>query len=127
MFVLSYIKGPNIDDWVADQVEILNEKTTRVQNPIDRADKVLWNDFNTAFTTAFTDTAKEQVAHQKLMALKMYKDDVDSYIATFGNLVKAAGYDHNTKGTMHLFAQGLRPELLRAILYSNNIPDTIDN
>jgi hypothetical protein len=104
MFVLSYIKGPNIDDWVTDQVEILNEKTTRAQNPILRTDEALWNDFNTAFTTAFTDTAKEQVAYQKLMALKMYKDDIDSYIATFGNLVKAAGYDYNTKGTIHLFA-----------------------
>jgi hypothetical protein len=127
IFILSYIKGPNIDDWVVEQVDALNEKTTRAQNCLDRIDEALWNDFNTAFTTTFTDTAKKQVAHQKLMALKMYKDNIDSYIATFRSLVKAAGYDCNAKGTMHLFAQGLRPELLKEILYSNNIPDTIDN
>jgi hypothetical protein len=127
MFVLSYIKGPNVDDWVAEQVEALNEKVNRQQNPILWTDEQLWNDFNTKFTADFTDTAKEQVAHQKLMALKMFKDDIDSYIATFGALVKAAGYDCNAKETMHLFAQGLRLELLRAILYSNTIPDTIEN
>jgi hypothetical protein len=127
MFDLSYIKGPNVDDWVAEQVDALNEKTTRAQNCLDRTDEVLWNDFNTAFTTAFTDTAKEQVTHQKLMALKICKDNIDSYITTFGSPVKVAGYNCNAKGTMHLFAQELRPELLRAILYSNNIPDTIDN
>src|SRR5579863_4202041 len=41
---------------------------------------------------------------QKLMPLKMYKDDLDTYISTFRHLVREANYDHNACGTMHLFA-----------------------
>ena len=126
MYILSLMRGPNVDDWVYDQVTALREKTTRAQNPIGRDNEVLWNDFNTAFTNAFTDTAKEQNAHQKLMALKMFRDDIDSYITTFGHLVREASYDRDTPGTMHLFAQGLKPDLLRAILYSTTIPTTIE-
>ena len=88
IYILSLMKGPNVDDWVHDQVTALREKTTRNQNPIDRNDEVLWNNFNTAFTNAFTNTAKEQTTHQKLMALKMYKNDIDNYITTFENLVE---------------------------------------
>ena len=127
MYILSLMKGPIVDDWVHDQVTALREKTTRNQNPIDRNDEVLWNDFNTAFTNAFTDTAKEQTAHQKLMALKMYKNDIDNYIATFENLVRDAGYDRTSTGTMHLFAQGLNPQILKDILYSNTIPTTMND
>jgi len=83
MYALSLMRGPNIDDWVNDQVLLLRELTTRAQNPIDRNDPNLWNDFNTRFTNAYTDTAKKQTAQQKLMALKMYQDDLDTYISMF--------------------------------------------
>ena len=56
----------------------------------------------------------------------MFKDDLDTYISTFTNLCKQANYDCNAEGTMHLFAQGLKCELLQAILYGQGaIPDTI--
>jgi len=45
MYVLSLMRGPNIDDWVNDQVLLLRELTTRAQNPINRNDLQLWNDF----------------------------------------------------------------------------------
>jgi hypothetical protein len=38
------------------------------------------------------------------MALKMHKSDIDTYISTFKNLVREAGYNCNAKGTVHLFA-----------------------
>ena len=127
MYALSLMRGPNIDDWANDQVLLLRELTTRAQNPIDRNDPQLWTDFNNAFTAAYTDTAKKQTTQQKLMALKMYKDDLDTYISTFTHLCKQSNYDRNAEGTMHLFAQGLKCELLQAILYgSGAIPDTID-
>jgi len=60
------------------------------------------------------------------MALKMYRDDLDTYISTFNNLCKQANYDCTAEGTMHIFAQGLKPELLKAILYGQGtIPNTI--
>ena len=60
------------------------------------------------------------------MALKMYKSDIDSYIATFENLVREASYNRDAKGTMHLFTQGLRPDLLQTLLYLPTIPETMD-
>jgi hypothetical protein len=63
---------------------------------------------------------------QKLMALKMHKSDIDTYISTFENLVREAGYNCNAKGTVHLFAQGLCPNLLRTLVYLPAIPVTID-
>jgi len=61
------------------------------------------------------------------MALKMYKDDLDMYISTFDHLCKQANYDCTAEGTMHIFAWGLKPELLQAILYGQGaIPNTID-
>jgi hypothetical protein len=63
---------------------------------------------------------------QKLMALKMHKSDIDTYISTFKNLVREAGYNHDAKGTVHLFAQGLCPDLLRTLIYLPAIPVTMD-
>jgi len=93
MYALSLMRGPNVDDWVNDQVLKLRERNTRQQNPIDRTDVHHWDDFNNAFTTAFTDTALEQTAQQKLLAIRMHKYDLDTYIATFNYLCREACYD----------------------------------
>ena len=77
-YALSLMRGPHINDWVNDRVTILRESSTRQQNPIPRNDEQHWNDLKTAFESAYTDTAKVQTATQKLMALKMYKSDIDS-------------------------------------------------
>src|SRR5437588_4146868 len=126
MYALSLMNGPNIDDWAHVQVTMLRERSTRAQNPIPRANEQHWNDFKNAFECAFTDIAKEQTATQKLIALKMHKSDIDTYISTFENLVREAGYNHNAKGTVHLFAQGLCPDLLRTLIYLPAIPVTMD-
>ena len=61
------------------------------------------------------------------MALKMYQDDLDTYISTFKHLCTQAGYDITTEGTKHLFAQGLKGKLLESILYrQGGIPNTIN-
>ena len=61
------------------------------------------------------------------MALKMYKNDIDTYISTFENLASEAGYNRDAKGTIHLFAQGLQPNLLCTLLYLPAIPQTMDD
>jgi hypothetical protein len=60
------------------------------------------------------------------MALKMYKSDIDMYISTFENLVLEAGYNCDAKGTIHHFAQGLQPDLLKTLVYLPVIPTTMD-
>ena len=58
----------------------------------------------------------------------MHKNDLDTYIATFNHLCREAGYDCTAKGTIYLFAQGLNPQILKAILYgAGAIPTTADD
>jgi hypothetical protein len=54
------------------------------------------------------------------------RSNVDTYISTFENLVWEAGYNHDAKGTVHLFAQGLHPNLLKTLVYLPAIPVTMD-
>jgi hypothetical protein len=126
IYALSLMNGPNIDNWAYAQVTTLRDRSTQAQNPIPRADEQHWNNFKTTFKCAFTDIAKEQTATQKLMALKMHKSDIDTYISTFENLVTEVGYNCDAKGTVHLFAQGLCPDLLRTLIYLPAIPTTMD-
>jgi hypothetical protein len=126
MYALLLMNGPNINDWAHAQVTTLRDRSTHAQNPIPRANEQHWNDFKNAFEHAFTDIAKEQMAMQKLMALKMHKSDIDTYISTFENLVQEAGYNHDAKGTVHLFAQGLCPDLFQTLIYLPAIPVTMD-
>src|SRR6201991_1157493 len=62
ILALSYMKVPNILDWKADECKKLNEKVTRAANPILRTEEVLWDEFKANFETAFTNTAKKQIA-----------------------------------------------------------------
>ena len=71
VLALSFMRGPNINDWKADQLKLLIEKTTRAANPIPNTDPVLWTEFETAFNTAFTNTTEKQTAHSDLLKLKM--------------------------------------------------------
>ena len=58
LFCLTLIKGPKINDWRQDQVKALCKKVTCTNNPIGHDNPVLWTNFETTFTTAFTDTAR---------------------------------------------------------------------
>ena len=90
---LHFIRGPNVNDWVKEQLTSLTNKVTHPMNPIGHGDEVLWNDFEQAFRAAFTDTTKKQTVHMKLHALKMRVGGLDDYITTFEHLAALAGYD----------------------------------
>ena len=83
LFCLTLIKGPRVDDWCQDQVKALRKKVTRTNNPIGRDNPILWTDFETAFTAAFTDTARVQNAAATLEQLRMKGDDINTYTFTF--------------------------------------------
>jgi hypothetical protein len=126
MQALSLIKGPLVDDWKDDQIDSLIEKTSRAANPIGKDNPVLWNEFQTAFDTAFSDTTAKQKAHAAIQMLEMQGKDLDGYIATFKHLAKEAGYTLDTEGTIQLFAHGLPKGLASAIMYRDNQPGTMD-
>jgi Retrotransposon gag protein len=73
---------------------------------ISQSDETLWTDFEAAFTTAFTDTAKED-AYQKLKHLKMKDELIDNYIMAFNSLAAKAGWELGNAGTIDAFHSGL--------------------
>ena len=126
-YALSLIKGPLVKDWVKDQVAELVDKTTRAVDRVGQNEDRLWNEYAAAFDAAFTDTTKKQQAFNKLQHLRMRADDLDSYVATFKHLAKVAGYTMNEPGTTYLFALGLKPGLMDAILHRDTQPVTLDD
>ena len=126
MLALSYMRGPNINDWKAAQRRALNVKVNRTQNPILRTDEQLWTDFETDFANAFTDTTRQQQAINTLLRLKMKQGDLDTYIAKFRHYAEQAGYDTNASATVNIFAQGLNPALASACLDRDTQPNTMD-
>ncbi len=119
---LSYMCGPNIDAWVDAQETALEAKTTCVANPIAETDKVLWNEFETAFKAVWKDTTCTQNAYEQLMKLEMKNGDVDTYIATFERLADAAKWEANAKGTIAHFKVGLQDHIHRRILFRETWP-----
>ena len=87
---------------------------------------MLWNEFETAFLAAWTDTSKKQNAYDQLMRLTMNGWDVDTYIATFDRLTLAAGWDSNSEGTIAKFREGLSKGVHSKALDRDHIPRTID-
>ena len=56
----------------------------------------------------------------------MQKDDLDNYYSRFQHLATHAGFDCDAHATIDLFAKGLKPQLLQAILNRDNTPNTMD-
>jgi Retrotransposon gag protein len=118
---LSLIRGPKVDDWVDEQLKELEQKVRTTP----RSDETLWTDFEVAFTTTFTDTAKKEDAYQKLKHLKMKDELVDDYITAFNSLAAKAGWELSNAGTIDAFRSGLRPGTLNAIMNRDTWPDTM--
>src|ERR1700761_5066168 len=100
--VLSYIRGPTVDDWVSAQDRKL-ERCLLAPNHADYiADTTeqLWTDFEAAFKAAWKDSERTQSAYEQLMKLTMKEYNIDSYTATFEQLTLAAGWEPNTQGTI---------------------------
>src|SRR6266566_8856576 len=96
---LSLIRGPLVNDWVFDQIQILRNRHSRAVDPVGKDQAEHWNEFITAFNTAFVDSTKAQQAHIALQQLNMRGDNLDSYATTFKQLAKVAGYDLTNLGT----------------------------
>ena len=101
---ISFITGPNVDDWAENQLDQLEEKTSPVNpNRYADTDERLWTEFETAFQAAYQDTTRAQDAYTALMQLEMKETDIDTYIATFDRLVARAGWATSDKGIMEKF------------------------
>jgi hypothetical protein len=78
MMMLSYMKGPKIDDWVREKATLLE---TAVSNgTANLNDEHIWNMFIEEFTEAFMDTMRREQATLDLINIQMKGEDLDTYI-----------------------------------------------
>ena len=88
---LSYIKGPNVDDWVSAMTDNMYEKVhggPRGWAATHQPDnKDLWNKFAQEFANTFADTALAEHAYAELTKLSMKGKEANQYIAMFERLI----------------------------------------
>ena len=125
---ISFITGPNVDDWAENQLDQLEEKTSPTNpNRYADTDERLWTEFEAAFQATYQDTTRAQDAYTALMQLEMKGMDIDTYIATFDRLVARAGWATSDKGIIEKFRNRLVRWLALDIMHKyDNIPATLD-
>ena len=109
---LSYIAGPLVEAWKEEQLMLLERN---IAANILEGDEAHWTTFLTNFTNAFTNMNKKNDAYRDLVALK-HKDDLDTFIARFKQLVTATELDIDSHGVIELLKQGLKQVLIQNIL-----------
>src|SRR5260221_13480834 len=109
---LSYITGPLVEAWKEEQLTLLERS---IANNVADTDEVHWDTFDTNFKSAFTNTNKKNDAYRELQGLK-HKDDLDTFIARFKQLVTAAELDLDSHGVIELLKQGLKQALAQNVL-----------
>ena len=80
---MTYMDGPQVDDWVHAQSQWLEDQ---IANGVAENDEALWNTFEQHFQSAFIDTTKKEDALTTMLALQMKGDDLNTYLATFEHL-----------------------------------------
>jgi hypothetical protein len=130
---LGFMDGPKVIGWAQQQAELLER---RVLGYIDDNnnfiapthpdnDEFVWNDMLSQFTRAFTHTTEADDAFIELQNCKMGERSPDEYIAEFNELSRKAHWDHDNRGTIELFKQGLPVIIHRRILGRDTIPQTM--
>jgi hypothetical protein len=84
MMMLSYMKGPKIDDWVHKKATLL--ETAVSNSTANPNDEHVWNTFIEEFTEVFTDTTRREQVMLDLINIQMKGEDLDTYISTFHHL-----------------------------------------
>jgi len=105
---LSYIAGPLVEAWKEEQLTLLE---CNIAANVLEGNEVHWTTFQTNFVNAFTNTNKKNDTYHELQKLE-HKDDLDTFIARFKQLVTAAELDIDSHRVIELLKQGLKTALL---------------
>ena len=120
MLFLTFIKGPDVQEWASSQVGWLG---SRILAGAGRNEEHLYDTVMDSFNTAFTDTMSLQKAKAEFCTLKMENGELDTYIAKFERLARMAGYNLTDQMVLDQFSSGLNPGLFAAII-NNTDPHT---
>jgi hypothetical protein len=122
LLALSFIKGPNVVNWVETQTDQIEEELHEVGGDEEYED--LWQDFLKRFKKAYVSTTMREDAYVKMQKLQMKGDQLDEYIADHSTLVAELGWDQNSEMSCHSFREGLPRPLAKTILQNEGLPET---
>jgi hypothetical protein len=104
-YALTFIKGPQVDDWaydMADQLSIKVEGNPITGDPPTHAE-------------GDQDSTRKQDAYSRLTKMELNMDKVDTSITLFKHLIREAGWGPDAEGTIKLFQDILPVGLHRTI------------
>ena len=119
MLFLTFIKGPNVQEWVGLQVAWLGRW---IRQGARRTEEYLYDTVMDTFNTAFTDTMSMQKAKAEFQTIKMEGGNLDTNIAKFKRLTWLASYDLQNQMVLDQFGSGLTSGLYIAIVNSAKEP-----
>ena len=119
MTFLTFIKGPNIQEWVSLHVRWLG---SQIHNGARKTEEYLFNTVIDSFHSAFTDTMSMQKAKDEFQNIKMEGGDLNAYVAKFERLARLAGYNLQNQLVLNKIGSGLTTGLYIAIVNSAEEP-----
>src|SRR6266404_9240999 len=120
---LSYIQGPEVQDWVTHELQWLREQVHG--NHVLPNNPWLWAQMMVHFGNAFVDMMTQAKARNELTKLRMEGGHIDEYIAKFERYVTMAGYGVDEPTVLEKFIKGLPTPLARNCVKMDN-PDSWD-
>ncbi len=120
---LSYIQGPEVQDWVTHELRWLREQVHG--NHVLPNNPWLWAQMMVHFGNAFVDTMTQAKARNELTKLRMEGGHINEYIAKFERYVTMAGYGVDEPTILEKFIKGLPTPLARNCVEMDN-PDSWD-
>jgi hypothetical protein len=110
IITLNHIRGERVDRWVASKMRWLG---TVSNDPNLLQGQDIWSVFKEDFLKEFVYPAERAKARKEIENIKMEGIELDAYIHNFRALAHRAQYNLNALYTIHLFLQGLPPDLVR--------------
>ena len=105
MLFLTYIQGNIINKWIVAMSRWLNRQ---IAGGIHDDSEELWRAVDDAFRCRFANTLERETAQAELKkGIKMKDGDIDTYVTTFEQLARKAGYPLDSDLTLDFFTNGL--------------------
>jgi len=99
-----------VEEWAQNHTDWL-ERMTPLDDELDT-----WRQFAQQFISTFTNTQKDQHAHNQLESLKMKWPEVDQYTMDFEKLMREAGYRLGTPESIQMYLKGLPSSVIKDVL-----------
>ena len=101
LIALSFIKGPNVLNWVDAQADMVDHNL--MLSGGNEFDKAIWMSFLRRFQLAFISTTTKEDAYMEINKLKMKDGQLDEYTANYATLINKLEWHNDDEMTCHTY------------------------